>query len=151
MNDRDELLRPSLGSETSPETSIYSATTGFLAAFFGGPLGGAIIAMVNAWRLKRLASDWPLAVAAIALTVGLLWWELRAGGAEWLVDIAGKNGVQIALRVAGLAFFSVVYAIHRTYYRSMELFAVEPPSGWALGFGATVAGFVTTLFIASAM
>jgi hypothetical protein len=151
MNDRDELLRPSLGSETSPETSIYSATTGFLAAFFGGPLAGAIVAMVNAWRLKRLASDWPLAVAAIALTVGLVWWEERGGGAQWLFDVAGRSGVEIALRVAGLAFFSVVYAIHRSYYRSMELFAVEPPSGWALGVGAIVAGFVTTLFIASAM
>ena len=58
--DRDsDLLRPSLTTDRSPAAAIYSVRTGFLTAFFGGPIGGATIALLNSYRLKRLAVDWP--------------------------------------------------------------------------------------------
>src|SRR5262245_12304396 len=101
MADRNELLQPSLGSEMSAATSIYSTTTGYLAAFFGGPIGGAAITLANSWRLKRLGKDWPLALVALALTGGMMWWEAHAGGLAWLTSHLGDSGPRVAVRVVG--------------------------------------------------
>jgi hypothetical protein len=151
MTDRDYLLRPSLSGEAAPETTIYSATTGYMAAFFGGPVGGAVVGLVNAWRLRRLGRDWPLALAAIAMAVGLSWWNVRGGGGAWLTEQFGRSGTEIALRVVGLVFFAGVYLIHRRYYRSMEMMGNEPPSGWVLGFAGAVVGLVATFSIMAAL
>ena len=140
MADRNELLQPSLGSETSAATSIYSTTTGYLAAFFGGPLGGAAIALTNSWRLRRLARDWPLAIVALALTGGMAWWEQRAGGLAWLTSHFGSSGQRFAVRVVGIAMFAVIYLIHRRYYRNMEIMGIRPPSGWIPGIVAILGG-----------
>ena len=140
MPDVNELLRPSLGSEASPATSIYSTTVGYIAAFFGGPIGGTAIALTNSWRLKRLGKDWPLGVIAVALTGGMAWWEQRAGGINWLNAHFGSGGQRFAVRVVGLAMFAVIYLIHRRYYRSMDMMGIKPPSGWIPGIAATVGG-----------
>jgi hypothetical protein len=42
-----ELLRPSLTAEQRSSAAIYSVRAGFLAAFFGGPVAAAMIAMAN--------------------------------------------------------------------------------------------------------
>jgi hypothetical protein len=136
----NELLKPSLGSEASAATSIYSTTTGYLAAFFGGPIGGAAIALTNSWRLKRLGKDWPLALVAIALTVGMAWWEQRAGGLAWLTKQLGSSGPRFAVRVVGLAMFAVIYLIHRRYYRNMDMMGITAPKGYAPGIAAIIAG-----------
>ena len=140
MADRNELLQPSLGSEASAATSIYSTTTGYLAAFFGGPLGGAAIALTNSWRLKRLGKDWPLALVALALTGGMAWWEQRAGGLAWLTSHFGSSGQRFAVRVVGIAMFAVIYLIHRRYYRNMEMLGITSPSGWIPGIAAILGG-----------
>lgn len=140
MPDRNELLQPSLGSDASPETSIYSTTTGYMAAFFGGPIGGAAIALTNSWRLKRLGKDWPLALVAVALTLGVTWWEQRAGGLAWLTSHLGSSGPRFAVRIVGLAMFAVIYLIHRRYYRNMDMMGIKAPSGWVPGIVAIIAG-----------
>jgi hypothetical protein len=140
MQDRNELLQPSLGSDASPASSIYSATTGYVAAFFGGPIGGAAVALTNSWRLKRLGKDWPLALVAIALTVGTAWWEQRAGGLAWLDSHFGRSGQRFAVRIVGLAMFGIIYLIHRRYYRNMVMMGIKPPAGWGVGIAAVIVG-----------
>ena len=141
MNDNiDDLLQPSLGSEAGRETSIYSTTTGYMSAFFGGPLATAGIALMNSYRLKRLGTDWPLGLAALALTLGILWWEVRGGGQEWLIAHLGRKGPSLVTSFAGLATFGVIYAVHRKYYRNMELIGLKAPSGWLPGIAAIVLG-----------
>jgi hypothetical protein len=140
MADLEDLLQPSLGGETSAATSIYSATTGYLAAFFGGPLGGAAIALTNSWRLKRIGKDWPLGIVAIALTGGMIWWEQRMGGLEWLRSHFGSSGQRFAVRIVGILMFAAVYLIHRRYYRNMDMMGIKPPSGWIPGLAAIIGG-----------
>jgi len=147
MRNFDELMQPSLSGVEGPATSIYSMQTGYLAAFFGGPLGGATIALLNAHRLKRLGSDWPLGLAALGVTFGLLWWQLRSGGEAWLIGHLGHGGPGLAIRIVGLAFYGIVYAVHRQYYRNMALLGLEAPSGWIPGIAAIVGGAVVMLVL----
>ncbi|HEY1283380.1 MAG TPA: hypothetical protein VGE96_02765 [Steroidobacteraceae bacterium] len=147
MPDRNELLQPSLGRQVSAATSIYSTTTGYLAAFFGGPLGGAAIALTNSWRLRRLGRDWPLALVALALTGGMAWWEQRAGGLAWLNSHFGNSGQRFAVRVVGIAMFAVIYLIHRRYYRNMDMMNIKPPSGWVPGIAAIVGGIAAMMML----
>lgn len=142
MADRNDLLQPSLGGETSAATSIYSSTTGYLAAFFGGPLGGAAIALTNSWRLRRLGKDWPLAIVAIALTGGMIWWEQRLGGLAWLRSNFGSSGQRFAVRIVGIVMFTAIYLIHRRYYRNMDMMGIKPPSGWIPGIAAILGGAI---------
>jgi hypothetical protein len=150
MNTREDLLKPSLGQSDSPANSIYSARTGYIASFFGGPLGGAIIALANAYRLKRLKVDWPIGVLALAVTIGPIGWWMR-GGAQWAAAYGGRDAAQVGFRVVGLGFFAVVYAWHRRYYRNMTLFGIKPPTGTLIGLVAVVAGLATEAAIVAAL
>jgi hypothetical protein len=143
MTDND-LLQPSLSRTDAPATSIYSATTGYVAAFLGGPMGGAVVAMVNSWRLKRLGADWPMGLLAVLITATILYWEARMGGEGWLVERLGSGGPRMLLRVAAILYFVGIYALHYKSYRNMALLGIEPPSGWRLGIVGVVVGFAAT-------
>jgi hypothetical protein len=143
MTDND-LLQPSLSGSDVPATSIYSATTGYVAAFVGGPIGGAVVAMVNSWRLNRLYKDWPMALLAVLLTWTLLHWEMRMGGNGWLVEHLGRSGPRMLLRVVALAYFVGIYGLHYKSYRNMALLGIVPPSGWVLGVVGIVIGLGAT-------
>jgi hypothetical protein len=144
METRDDLLQATLGHSDSPSTSIYSARTGYLASFFGGPLAGAAIGLVNAYRLKRLHLDWPLGLLAAALTVGPLWWLSRGSGRQWVIAHLGSGGQGWMLRVLGLGFFALVYARHRQYYRNMALLGLTPPPGRQIGVVAVIGSLAVT-------
>lgn len=150
METPDDLLQPTLGQRGSPATSIYSAQTGYVVSFFGGPLAGAAIALTNAYRLKRLRTDWPLGLLAIAGTVGPMWWWFRSG-ARWITALAGSDAGGVAFRVLGLAFFALVYGWHRQYYRNMAFFGITPPSGWLIGIAAVVGGIATNIGLAAVL
>jgi len=143
MTDND-LLQPSLSGSDVPATSIYSATTGYVAAFVGGPIGGAVVAMVNAWRLNRVSKDWPMALLAVLITWTLLYWETRMGGNGWLAEHLGASGPRMLLRVLALAYFVGIYGLHYKSYRNMALLGIVPPSGWVLGVVGIVIGLAGT-------
>jgi hypothetical protein len=144
METRDDLLQPTLGQSDSAATSIYSARAGYFASFFGGPLAGAAIGLVNAYRLKRLRLDWPLGLLALAVTIGPMWWLSRGGGRQWAVAHLGSGGQGWLLRVLGLGFFALVYGRHRQYYRNMALFGLTPPPGREIGVAAVIGSLAVT-------
>lgn len=146
----EDLLQPTLGRHDSAAPSIYSALTGYVASFFGGPMAGAAVALANAWRLKRLRTDWPLGVLALAVTAAPLWWWYR-GGAQWVAAYAGADGREVLFRVLGLGFFALVYGWHRQYYRNMALFGLAPPSGWIIGAVAVAIGLAVEFGLAAAL
>jgi len=118
MDHNNDLLRPSLSADHNPSTAIYSARTVFLTSFFGGPVAGAAVALTNAYRLRRLASDWPLGLIAIALCFGVAWLSTHHGW-SWLDAIVGHGSALYGARVINLIFFAIAYAFHRTYFKSM--------------------------------
>lgn len=150
METPDDLLQPTLGQRDTPAASIYSARAGYLASFFGGPVAGATIALANAYRLKRLGNDWPVALIAIAATAGPMWWWFR-WGAQWLGAHAGDGAYQILLRALGLGFFALVYGWHRQYYRNMTFLGLTPPSGWVIGIAAVAGGLAVEFGLAAVL
>lgn len=150
-SNRDDLLRPVLGDNHGAPVAMYSATTGYMASFFGGPIGGAIVALVNSQRLNRLGADWWVAVVALASTSLLLYWELRLGGAEWLEAKVGGGAERLLLRAMGIAFFGLIYLLHRRYYRNMTLLGVQPAPGWVVGIVAIVLGVISMAVIAGTL
>jgi len=88
---------------------IYSLRTEFLTSFFGGPIAGAAIALLNSYRLKRLGVDWPIGLIAIAFSA-LLAWLATHGGWHWLDAALGRGSGSIGARVINLVLFTIVYA-----------------------------------------
>jgi hypothetical protein len=150
METREDLLQATLGHSDSPAASIYSALTGYMASFFGGPVAGATVALVNAYRLKRLGTDWPLGLLALVATAGASWWWFH-GGARWITAYAGTGVQEILFRILGLGFFAVAYARHRQYYRNMTYFGLTPPSGWPLGIAAVIGGLAVNFALAAVL
>lgn len=136
----NDLLQASLSGTGTSTPALYSATSGYITSFIGGPIAGAIVGLLNARRLNRLSKDWWIAVAAIAVVVALLWWQLRLGGNEWLSGHLGERAARSLTRVSGAVFFGGVYALHYRSYRSMSMFGVEGPSGWIMGIVAVLIG-----------
>jgi hypothetical protein len=130
-----ELLRPSLTADARAPEAIYSARTGFLTSFVGGPVAGAMIALLNSYRLRRLSSDWPIALLALGLSV-LVRLSVVDHFWDWLDSLLGQGSVRYVVKLIGLAFFGVVYALHKPYYRSMSLLALQAPNGLGIGLAA---------------
>lgn len=144
MDHNSDLLRPSLSADHNPSAAIYSIRTEFLTSFFGGPVAGAAVALINSYRLKRLAVDWPIGLIAIALCA-LLAWLSTHGGWHWLDAALGRGSDAIGARVINLLFFAIVYAFHRTYFKSMSVLGITAPNGLAVGFGAIVLGLLVNI------
>lgn len=136
-----ELLRPSLTAGSDSPRPIYSVRTAFLSSFFGGPVAGAIIALLNSQRLRRLKSDWPIALLALGSSALLQWAMSRPvwGGVN---AILGEGSGRYAYELLSLAFSGVVYGIHRPYYRSMALLGLPVPNGIGAGIAAIVCGIL---------
>ena len=135
-----ELLRPSLTAGSDLPRPIYSVRTAFLSSFFGGPVAGAIIALLNSQRLRRLKSDWPTA----ALAPGRRALLQDDSSPEWRgVNAAlGEGSGRYAYELLSLAFSGVVYGIHRPYYRSMALLGLSVPNGTGVAIAAIVCGIL---------
>jgi len=146
MDHNNDLLRPSLSDDHNPSAAIYSARTVFLTSFFGGPIAGAAVALTNAYRLRRLASDWPLGLIAVALCFGLAWLSAHHGW-SWLDAVVGHESAIYGARVINLIFFAIAYAFHRTYFKSMSVLGITAPNGLAVGLGAICLGVVAELAI----
>jgi len=143
MGAQEELLRPTLDERDRAAKAIYSARTGWVASVLGGPLAGATIALLNAHRLKRLRTDWPLGVLALIAAVGPLWWHFH-GAAKGSSDHGG-DAAGLLSRLLGVGFFALVYQLHRPYYRSMGLMGVTSPPGWVVGAAAIAGGIAVTI------
>ena len=137
-----ELLRPSLAADARVPQAIYSAGTGFLSSFFGGPVAGALIALANSQRLRRLHIDWPIALLAPAINV-LIRLSVVDHFWDWLDRLLGKGSVRYVADLVGLAFFGLIYALHKPYYRSMSLLGLKAPNGLLPGIIAIAVGIAT--------
>jgi hypothetical protein len=137
-----ELLRPSLAADSRVPQAIYSAGTGFLSSFCGGPVAGALIALVNSQRLRRLHIDWPIALLALGINV-LIRVSVVDHFWDWLDRLLGKGSVRYVADLVGLAFFGVIYALHKPYYRSMSLLGLKAPNGLLPGIIAIAVGIAT--------
>jgi len=140
MNGND-LLQPSIDRVDSPQRAIYSATAGYLTAFFGGPFAAVGMAGLNAWRLGRLRTDAMALAGGISVAVGLITFLLRPelfGRAD--LEFATRD-VRIASRALALVLFGAYWLMHRRYYRGTRLLGLEPPKPWP----AAVACIVTNL------
>ena len=142
-----DLLRPTL-TDSDRLRPIYSARTGFLTSFFGGPMAGAIVTGVNAYRLGRLSKDGWLVALGVSAAVAVLWWLIRLDGQDWLRTTIGRNGPRLVNNVAGSAFFSISYLVHRPFYRTMEFAGITPPNGWVVGLASVLIAAVVTVALA---
>jgi hypothetical protein len=146
MDHNNDLLRPSLSADHNPAAAIYSARTVFLTSFFGGPIAGAAVALINAYRLRSLATDWPLGLIAVGLCVELAWMSTHHGW-SWLDAIVGDGSAIYGTRIVNLIFFAIAYAFHRTYYKSMSVLGITPPNGLLVGLGAICLGVLAEVAI----
>ena len=138
VNQKEDLLRPLLGG-VDKGVSLYPVMTGYLAAFLGGPVAAAFVALLNSARLRRLKRDWPIAVLALAVEAAYLQWR-ASGGIARLQAFTGGIPEWLPHRLLALAFFALLYAAHRTYYRNMAIVGMKSPNGWLAGIGAIVVG-----------
>ena len=136
----EHLFQPSLSSVRN-EQPLYSTTTLFLAAFFGGGLAAACVFAVNLQRAQRLRPDAWLLALGVAVAIAAPFALLAAG------LVMDAKGLRLPLRVIGLALAAGFYWRQRALYRGQDLFGVERPNGLALGLGAIAAAYVANLVL----
>lgn len=153
---RPELLRPSLTPTDRIERAPYSLQTGFVSAFFGGPLAAVGMLVLNAVRMETLQRDAIWLGAAGLLGIGWVWLLIAAGadGAAWLAALAhwlGPNAGGYLERLGGLLLFAGAAALHRREQRAADLFALARPNGWIAGIALILGGRVASLLVEAAV
>jgi hypothetical protein len=151
-----DLLKPSLSPEAGrPFAAPYSTTSGFVAAFFGGPFGALVAAGMNVHRLRRWRQDAVWFAAGLLLAFAWVWLLPQAPAyPAWrsgVAEVLGRNGWHYVERALSLALFLVACARHRQIERAADLFGLPRPNGWIGGIAATVAGFVLHVLVAAAV
>lgn len=150
MVNRD-LLMPSLDG-ARVERAPFSSQTGFLVAFFGGPLGACAYGALNARRLGRLSADWPWLLALAVVDIVLIW-SLTHGlvGHPWVAalqqEFDGRFG-RIASRLFALIVFGCVSLAHRREHRAAALMGRDRPNGTWPGLALIVFGLAAGAAIA---
>ena len=145
----NDLLRPSIGTVDSPQRPLYSATAGYLTAFFGGPFAATGMAGLNAWRLGRLRTDALALAGGMAIAIGLVAFMLRPdlfGRPE--IDFATRD-VRIGMRVLALLLFGAFWLLHRRYYRGMQFLGLEAPNPWPAAIACIAADIGLTMLLAT--
>lgn len=121
----DELLKPSL--ESSKPVSIMSSGALMGAAFFGGPIAVAIVAVMNSISLGRLTKEWPLIIGVLA--VGAVAAYLFG---NYVFDgLADARSFRLASRAAGFVSFGIVFLMYRKELRTLSTLNIKPRSPWA--------------------
>jgi hypothetical protein len=147
----DDLLRPTLSGYRKPP-ALYGSTGFFLSGFFGGPVGIAVYASANAYRLGRLATDLP-AIVGITAFAFLIMLEMHQWGwltlaAQYLGGSLERN-FNIIVRAFGIACFGAIYLLHRVFFRAARVTGVEPLPGWVPGIVAVLAGIGANIAFAA--
>ena len=128
---RDDLFQPTIRDEQSgsgeppwrPESILYPA-------FYGGPLAGATLGVLNGARLG-LPRPRLLVIAAAGLAA-------FAGRAAVTVALSGGSGLRLVGSVAGVLVWLVVLAFQRKPFRAYTFRDVEPDSLVGPGIAAAV-------------
>lgn len=140
----EPLFEPSL-QRVRTERPLYSTTTLFMSAFFGGPLAGVIVFAVNSARAIRLRREGPLIALAAAVALALPFIALSV-----LPDLDNSTS-RMLVRVLALLLAGGLYLRHRSLYRGQDLFAAVRPNGWPLGLAAIAIAFAAGLLAQGAV
>lgn len=151
--DRSMLLQPSLSAPGQvPRAAPYSATTGYISSFFGGPYAALIVVALNVHRLGRWREDATWLAFGLALALA---WSLWLPGLTVFADIdailraaLGQGAWRYAERAFSLGLFAVLHWRHRRIDRASDLFALNRPSGWVAGLAAIVCGTLVAVLLA---
>lgn len=151
-----DLLKPSLSPEVGrPCAAPYSTTSGFVAAFFGGPFGALVAAGMNIHRLRRWRQDAGWLFAGLLLAFAWAWLlPQSAVYPAWrtvVTEALGRNGWHYLERALSLALFLAACARHRQIDRAASLFGLPRPNGWIGGIVAIASGFVIHVLVAAAL
>jgi hypothetical protein len=110
----EDLLEPTLKPESVPDARLYSPTVLMLLAFFVGPVAVVAVGALDARRLGRLRSEWPLLAAALVAVMAAMVVLERALGGD-------RTEMRLYVRALGLVTAGGVYWLHRRAYRGIRL------------------------------
>ena len=135
-NPREDLLQPSLSVDQPPLAAPYSTGATLFTGLFGGPFAAFGIVGLNALRLKRLARDIPVLIAALAAVIAVIWWLLQN-------PISDSRALpRLYSRIGGVAVVGAGYLLHRQQQRNADLANLQRPNGWVAGVAFVIAGSV---------
>lgn len=142
-----DLLTPSLGGVPIRQAP-YSARTGFLTSFFGGPVSAVAIAALNAYRLGRVRVDFWWLVPALAGYTGFeIWQSLTLEGKqfhEWMMREVGSSATRVELKVIAMAIYAISSFAHAREQRAASIMGIARPDGRWMGAGLVLAGGIVS-------
>jgi hypothetical protein len=127
---QDDLFRPTIAEPAPSGRPPWRPESIAYPAFFGGPLGAALLGVLNGRRLAL-----PGRTLLLVAVAGLAGFAGRAA----VTAVAGDNSViRLAGSVTGLLVWAAVLAAERGPFRVAQLRGTEPASLVGAGFAAAI-------------
>ena len=126
----DDLFRPTIEDRATVTTPPWRPQSILYPAFFGGPLAGTVLGLLNGRRLRLPTSSMlAIAVAGAAAIV-----------ARILVTpaLTGQTSARLIGAVAGVLVWGVILLVQKRPFRVYEVGGGEPASLVAAGFAAAI-------------
>jgi hypothetical protein len=144
LNDRnsqvsDDLFTPTVSTRASDLPRPWRVDSLLFPAFFGGPLAGTVLGLINGRRLG-IGSRSLIAIAVTGLAVIATRISLIA-----TLDIG--SALRVITGLAGVAVWGVILATQRRRFRAFQLTGGEPASLVWPGIAVGVAGLIVETVI----
>ena len=140
-----DLLRPSL--DNVGQAAILSTGAIMAAAFFGGTIAVAIVAIMNSLALRRLGRDVPMLLVLVATGAIATWLFMLT----LFADMDQVRALKYASRAGGFAAFGVAWLMHRPQLRAISTLGVEPRKPWAPVIAAVLVAIAIQVGIGTAL
>jgi hypothetical protein len=126
----DDLFRPTIEDRATVTSPPWRPQSILYPAFFGGPLAGTVLGLINGRRL-RLATGPLLAIAGTGAAAIV---------ARFLVTSAldGRTSARLIGSIAGVVVWGVIMLVQKRPFRVYEIGSGEPASLVAAGFAAAI-------------
>jgi hypothetical protein len=138
----DDLFTPTVTARAGDLARPWRVDSLLYPAFFGGPLAGAALGLINGHRLR--------VGRGAMVTVGAVGLGAFAARAAILMVVGPYSGSQLVGTIAGVAVWGAIWATQRRAFRSFQLTGDDPARLFWPGLGVAALGVVVELFLIGA-
>jgi hypothetical protein len=138
----DDLFTPTVTARAGDLARPWRVDSLLYPAFFGGPLAGTVLGLINAYRLgvgrRGMAAIGAVGLVAVAARIAL-------------VGIIGPfSGSSVVGALAGVAVWGAIWVTQRRAFRAFQFTGGEPARLLWLGLVAAVIGLGVEIFLLGA-
>jgi len=140
----DSLLEPSI-KHSGSQKPMFSITSHFLVAFFGGPIGLTLFSMISIFRIGKLRENIITYILLSVISIGFtafVFYLYLTGWPNWLMIMESEaSSLKNVIKIFSVILCGAIYLLHKHYF-SISRLSGEKGNPWVAGITCVITGML---------